>query len=96
MALPPLPTQAKNLGGALGRVLKALASGDQLLIPKAAQSGRLAICSTCPKSAPADLPVDHRRCEHCGCYLAPKTGLATESCPEGHWDVLQQENISDA
>ena len=85
MALPPLHKQARNAVGALGRVLKALSTGDQVLATPPVRSTRLMKCQTCPLSKPDDLPVEHRRCEHCGCYIEPKVALQTETCPEGHW-----------
>lgn len=40
---------------------------------------RLSICELCVFN-------NHQgRCIHCGCFLEPKTAMATESCPIGKW-----------
>ncbi len=57
---------------------------------------RLAACEACEHSSPVDKPVTERRCgklfdvlkptkKTCGCALARKTKLQSESCPLGKW-----------
>lgn len=83
--MPPWSTQAKNAAGAIGRAVQALATGAPVVAPRATGSIRERICLTCPSSSPTDVPVLNRRCAACGCFLAAKLQLATESCPKGKW-----------
>jgi hypothetical protein len=45
---------------------------------------RLDICSTCPFRVVTPL-VHIGRCSVCGCLLAGKTKLLTQTCPKGKW-----------
>jgi hypothetical protein len=83
--MPPWTTQAKNVGGAISRAVKALATNQPVLAPVDATSIRAQTCATCPDSTPRDAAVKDRRCTACGCFLAAKIALATESCPKGKW-----------
>ena len=46
------------------------------------QKLRLSICRSCDF-----FQKDSQRCLKCGCYVNIKTSWASESCPEGKWDV---------
>jgi hypothetical protein len=97
--MPPWTAQAKNAAGAIGRAVKALATGAPVLAPThtvpplpgqtaPAITGtalRAEICRECPLSTPRDAEVQRRRCAACGCFLTAKIPLATESCPKGKW-----------
>ena len=45
----------------------------------ATQRRRAVICATCPNKTILN------RCKKCGCFVALKTKLKTEKCPEGKW-----------
>ncbi len=67
---------------ALGRVVKAVATGQPVFATAEEQAQRLAICSTCPKYDAAQ-----SRCLACGCLVKLKAALQSETgqCPEGKW-----------
>jgi hypothetical protein len=73
---PSLGEQAGNVLAAAGRFL---ASGLKLAVPAEVER-RLAICRACPR-----LDAQQSRCLSCGCWVATKTRLGSESCPEGRW-----------
>ena len=83
--LPPWSTQAKNAVGAVGRVVKAVSQGKEVLASEDTLLERLAVCDDCPESTPTELPVKDRRCAQCGCFLSKKAKLKTEKCPMGKW-----------
>lgn len=62
------------------RAIWRFATGGFRLVSKEQQQERLAICSFCPLKDP-----EAERCTECGCWLAAKTRLKSESCPKGFW-----------
>ena len=81
------------LHGAVGAV-KAVAGVDRADDQTIAL--RLAICESCPESLPHDKPVANRHCgklrsmlkpaaKTCGCRIALKTKVKSESCPLEKW-----------
>lgn len=83
--LPPLWKMARNATKALFRHTLARATGDVVYVDAVEFKDRLDICRE-----PCELYIvqrDEERCSHeeCGCYLAIKAGLATESCPLHKW-----------
>lgn len=79
-SLPSMTAMAKNVLGSLGRVVQAVATGQNVRLGKAAAEARLAICKVCPFFRHVD-----ERCSKCGCYMAVKTYLRAEKCPVGKW-----------
>ena len=81
-----LASQAGNLAKAGGRAARALLTpGTRLLATQEVRESRQAVCSSCPLRVPAGKLIPADRCSSCGCVLAAKVRLATESCPEGKW-----------
>ncbi len=83
-AMPCCPPVVKNGLKAAGRALKALATGEQVLISKEETSARLKVCVACDRFRQATR-VTGPRCEECGCFVKVKARLATERCPLGKW-----------
>lgn len=78
---PSLIVQAGNVARAAGRVVAAIAKGDQVLAPEPVREQRLAICEACEF-----FDANQRRCTKCGCG-GLKVHLATERCPVGKWEA---------
>lgn len=75
-AYPSLATQARNLAGAAVRfVASGLATVDQ-----AEYDRRRDVCRACPLYDAAA-----QKCMRCGCMLAVKPWMQSETCPEGKW-----------
>lgn len=77
-----LPTKLANAAGALGRVIKAAATGERILSPEDEVERRLGICRTCEH-------FTGTTCRLCGCIVNFKTKLETEHCPIGKWGVIK-------
>jgi len=83
--LPSLWKMARNASKALFRVTMSKISGGEIHVDETEFEDRLAICrEPCPLYI---VKKEEERCTHesCGCYLAIKAGLATESCPLYKW-----------
>lgn len=72
--MPSLLHQARNVAGAMGRVVAAAARGEKIQVGEEEQTRRLAICQAC------EFLVGDR-CSKCGCIGRWKGRLATEHCP---------------
>lgn len=85
LGMPSLATQAVNLAGAVGRVIRAAAQGEPLKVPADVHAVRLEACLACPHNGKAEAGDVH--CRLCGCR-ALKLQLATERCPDkpSRWD----------
>lgn len=46
---------------------------------------RRRICGECPELKPATPLMPFARCAQCGCLIAGKTALASQSCPLKKW-----------
>jgi hypothetical protein len=73
---PPLADQVESAAAAAGRALAAGVTSQPVLVDKAEQLRRLAVCGACP-----NLDINRGRCTVCGCVVRYKTRLATEHCP---------------
>jgi hypothetical protein len=72
--LPTVLTMAGNAIAAGGRVVKAVATGNQVQVSPEERDRRWGLCMTCPN-------LVNDRCKLCGCYFRVKIELATERCP---------------
>lgn len=86
--MPSLPKLAGNFAKAMGRVMEAAVTGEQLRVGEIEYECRLLICRACKPFFVAA----HRRCSHkdCGCFVEVKAWLATENCPIGAWTDPRQ------
>jgi hypothetical protein len=77
---PPVHVQAVNALGALGRAAGQLLSGAPVLVSPEELERRLAICRACDQ-------YRDERCLRCGCVVALKARLTSESgkCPLLKW-----------
>ena len=80
----PLTTQAGNLAGAIGRVVKAAATGEPIRVTPEQRDQRWGLCMTCDQ-------LVNNRCKLCGCRFEAKIKLATERCPIGKWERVESE-----
>ncbi|QDP48632.1 MAG: hypothetical protein Unbinned97contig1000_17 [Prokaryotic dsDNA virus sp.] len=46
---------------------------------------RRSICDTC-------VHRDNKSCSICGCFIIPKTRVASEECPKGYWGTSNVKN----
>lgn len=67
-----------NAGKAASKVVRAMVNGERVWSEAHMKYKRLQICKSCRY-------YKNGWCDSCGCNLAAKTTLATESCPEGKW-----------
>lgn len=80
---------AVNWARGLWGLARALVGADQ--VEPEVRERRLDVCTECPElvlGAPlvtTESLVRRARCGACGCYVVPKAGLASESCPQGRW-----------
>lgn len=88
----PMPSVARQLGNAAmaaGRVARAVAKDEPLLVSDEIYHARLAVCRDCPERAEHNRNGEtFSRCAKCGCWLDAffrKAKLATEDCPLGKW-----------
>jgi hypothetical protein len=73
---------------AAGRVAKAAAARQPLLVSQAVLDARQAACRACDCYIPGS-----DQCGVCSCVIALKSQLTTESCPHplgGKWPVTSQ------
>jgi hypothetical protein len=75
---PPLIAQAGNAARAVGRLTSALVRRQRIWAEQSEYEQRQAICANCEF-------LDSDRCKKCGCFVAAKARLKTESCPIGKW-----------
>lgn len=74
---------ARTFAVAVGRQLRAVATGERRKATPGTVAARLAVCDPCEFNAKG-------RCSKCSCKLkgiVSKTAWATESCPIGRWGV---------
>ena len=81
--LPGIVTMAGNVVAAAGRVVKAVATGEQVRVSPEERDRRWGLCMTCPN-------LVNDRCKLCGCHFRAKIELATERCPIGKWDRVTE------
>jgi hypothetical protein len=75
---PSLVDMAIGVGEASGRVVKAVARGENTTVSDEEKKRRLNICGTCDF-------YKNSRCQACGCFINFKARLATENCIKGKW-----------
>lgn len=92
-AMPTIPRQALNLGGAVVRTITSAIVGKRVKATQVEESIRLAICKQCPSVRPWERDNDFLRCAECGCWLngkiKAKARLASESCPLDKWRAIE-------
>ena len=81
--LSGIVTMAGNAIAAAGRVVKAVATGEQVRVSPEERDRRWGLCMTCPN-------LVNDRCKLCGCHFRAKIELATERCPIGKWDRVTE------
>jgi Family of unknown function (DUF6171) len=83
---------ARNLAGAVGRAVSAVAHGETVTVPAEVHEERLAICRGCEQFDPGPA-----RCRICGCYTNVKLWGAQESCPlpEPKWHRWEAKSDGD-
>ncbi len=84
-AFPPLTTQAGNLAGAVGRVVKAAVTGEPIRVSPEEHEKRHGVCMACDQ-------LVNNRCKLCGCRFLTKIELATERCPIGKWERVEGDS----
>ena len=72
--MPSITRMAGNALAAAGRVVKAVATGEQVRVSPNERDRRWALCLACPN-------LVNDRCKLCGCHFLAKIELATERCP---------------
>lgn len=77
---------ARDVFGAAGRVLRAMAEGEPALVSRETLKARLGACLLCPHFQPAT-NLSWPRCGLCGCFVKLAARLATKDCPDapGRW-----------
>ena len=82
---PGIAAKALHAAGAAGRVIRAFATGQPVLVTPEQYSARFKVCSACPRFR-AGGNLGFGECTHpaCGCTRA-KGRFATETCPDGKW-----------
>lgn len=75
---PPLVQQAKNLVLSVANVLAHVSKTGKLKAETSIITKRVDICQKCRH-------LIETRCMVCGCYIALKSGLASEKCPMRKW-----------
>lgn len=87
--LPSMPQRAANLGGAVVRTIRSVASGNRVKASPETIEKRKAICAACPHQ------IDGK-CRRCGCPVTSgggpiglKTEYLAECCPDNppRWPV---------
>jgi len=74
---PSFFQQATNAAHAVGSMIASAVHGDAITVPQEEQDRRLAICHACEF-----WDSKQSRCSLCGCYVALKTRLASQHCPD--------------
>jgi len=77
-----------NVTTAAGRVVKAVAKKEPLAVDPEVIKRRLEICKTSGEGGKPCHYMSGITCTKCGCVLAFKQRLATESCPIGRWIII--------
>ena len=77
---PGIGTSIANFTRAMGRVAKAIVSGNSVVQAQTEKERRESICNSCTF---LDLSDGEPRCGHCTCPLKYKLALTTERCPIG-------------
>lgn len=67
-----------NAAKASIRIVKNVVNGEQVIVDNDLASSRMEICNGCEFRK-------GEKCRACGCFLALKTSLTTETCPKGKW-----------
>jgi len=78
---------AANLFKAAGRVAHQALRGGHVLATDEVTLARLAVCRA---GRCGQYLKDRDRCVDCGCFVAAKAKLATETCPFAHWSDQQE------
>lgn len=81
--LPPLTTQARNLGRALAEEAAAIMLGHAAVTDDE-KAARLEICRNCERVDEGKTRAKDR-CLECGCFIEKKTSWRSQSCPLGKW-----------
>jgi hypothetical protein len=89
---------ALALAGNAAKALARWGAGGFRTVDEETRRARLDTCASCPSLGEAPerriyagltlLTGDRRVCSACGCGVARKATLATESCPLGKWEQL--------
>jgi hypothetical protein len=91
---PSLFAKIYNVGKAAFNAGANALRGNVTYVPDDIKTARIAKCESCPSNL-YDKEKDICAHERCGCRIKegiapgvpPKTAVATEVCPEGHWDA---------
>lgn len=78
---PSLAQQAKNVGLSVFNVMTQAYKTGKVLASEEKVKGRISKCESCEF-------LNNNRCNQCGCFIALKAGLESESCPKGKWNGL--------
>jgi hypothetical protein len=79
---PSLGKQALSLGRAVANECRSMAAGVDP-VGEDVKSARLSICAECEFFIAGE-----NRCSKCGCKLAAKAAMRSQSCPLGKWQRL--------
>lgn len=79
-SLPSTPQLVRNVTDSVIKNIQSVVSGNPLNVTEDEKTRRLNICKECPYFL-----KEQERCSKCGCYMAVKTYLKAEKCPEGKW-----------
>jgi hypothetical protein len=82
--MPPVTKQLSNVMGAGKRVMTNLMTNQPIKANETTVNQREEICKQCSYCAP------NGRCTLCGCFLAWKSKLLTETCPANKWPVVNK------
>lgn len=88
--MPSLTKQAISLGGAVASECRSIAAGDNPVTDNE-KNQRLAVCAGCEFFIAGE-----NRCGNCGCKLAAKAAMRSQSCPQGKWPQLTAVNGREA
>jgi hypothetical protein len=72
--------QVRSFALSLANVIEHAISTGQIVADRGTVDKRIQICTQCKYREPI-----RNRCKACGCFLAAKSGLASETCPQGYW-----------
>ncbi len=75
---PSLGQKARNLAGAVGRVINAVIQQKIVSVTDEERDRRMSICAICEF-------YTGTTCKKCGCYIRFKAKLETEHCPIHKW-----------
>ena len=79
---PSLVRQAVSLGQAMVHECRSIAADIEAVTP-AAKDARLAVCAACEF-----LIAGENRCSKCGCGLAAKAAMRSQTCPLSKWPAV--------